>query len=198
MYRNNVKFEICKRKKNFYAEETKSLPKNDSKGWWDIVNKLSGRTTKKTNLCLQSDGKTLSDRELLTALNIYFTAVNADIPTLDLTCLAAYLPLTDVLPILKPYQVCEKLLKLNSFKACGPDNIPPQILKEFVYILSEPVATTFNDSLSSGLVPSLWKDSYITPIGKIPQPVSECDIRPISLNAVFVKSFGRLCRIMVD
>ena len=88
-YQNKVKFEISKRKKNFHAWKTKSLPKNDCNGWLDIVNKLSGRTTKKTNLCLQSDGKTLSDSELVNALNIYFTLVNADIPILGLTCLTS-------------------------------------------------------------------------------------------------------------
>ena len=45
-----------------------------------------------------------------------------------------------------------------------PDNIPSPILKEFAHVFAEPVTTIFNSSLVSGLIPSLWKDSYIIPI----------------------------------
>ena len=170
IYRNKVKFEISIRKKNFYADKTKKLPKNDCKRWWSIVNKLSGRKTKKSNICLHRDGKILSDNDLVTTLNSYFTLVNDDIPSLGLACIQAYLPSSESTPTIYPYQVCKKLSNLNSFKACGPDNIPSWILKEFAHVFAEPVTTIFNSSLVSGLVPSLWKDSFITPIAKTPQP----------------------------
>ena len=54
-------------------------------------------------------------------------------------------------------------------------------------MFADPVTTIFNSSLVSGLVPSLWKDSFITPIAKTPQPESESDIRPISLTAILSK-----------
>ena len=155
IYRNKVKFEISIRKKNFYADKTKKLPKNDCKRWWSIVNKLSGRKTKKSNICLHRDGKILSDNDLFTTLNSYFTLVNADIPSLDLACIQAYLPSSESTPTIYPYQVCKKLSNLNSFKACGPDNIPSRILEEFAHVFAEPVTTIVNSSLVSGLVPSL-------------------------------------------
>ena len=155
IYRNKVKFEISIRKKNVYGDKTKKLPKNDCKRWWSIVNKLSGRKTKKSNICLHRDGKILSDNDLVTTLNSYFTLVNADIPSLDLACIQAYLPSSESTPTIYPYQVCKKLSNLNSFKACGPDNIPSRILEEFAHVFAEPVTTIVNSSLVSGLVPSL-------------------------------------------
>ena len=52
-----------------------------------------------------------------------------------------------------------------------------------MYVLTEPIATIFNVSLSSGIVPALWKVSNTTPIPKIPQVTCEGDTRPISLTA---------------
>ena len=52
----------------------------------------------------------------------------------------------------------------------GPDKIPPRIIKEFAYELTEPVKQTFNTSLSSGEILAIWKDSKITPIPKVKHP----------------------------
>ena len=65
----------------------------------------------------------------------------------------------------------------------GPDNLPPCILKEFAYELADPIATIFNKSLETGIVPVLWKDSKITPVRKVPQPSTEGDTRSISITA---------------
>ena len=94
-------------------------------------------------------------------------------PPLDLSMLPAYLPADDQVPHIEPYEVCQNLLTINASKACGPDNIPARVLKEFAQLFAEPVTTFFNSSISSGTVPSIWKDSNIIPIPKIQQPVSE-------------------------
>ncbi len=91
------------------------------------------------------------------------------------------------MPYIEPHEVCEKLLVVNSSKTCGPDNIPGRLLKEFAYLFAEPVAKIFNMSLSSGIVPNIWKDSHITPIPKVKQPTDEADTRPISLTPCLSK-----------
>ena len=68
----------------------------------------------------------------------------------------------------------------------GPDSIPPRIIKEFAYELTEPVTKIFNTSLSTCEVPILWKCSNIIPIPKVKQPLCESDTRPISFNPYFV------------
>ena len=45
----------------------------------------------------------------------------------------------------------------------------------------------FNKSLNSGTFPKAWKDSYITPIPKVSQPMCEEDTRPISLTSCLAK-----------
>lgn len=64
-------------------------------------------------------------------------------------------------------------------------------MRDFAYELAEPVSTIFNESLSSGIVPSDWKDAHITPVPKT-QPVScEDELRPIALTVC-------LSKILVD
>ena len=78
--------------------------------------------------------------------------MNADIPPLDMHELPAFLPAAEQVLVIYSYQVCKKLQKLNPYKAMGPDNIPPRLLKEFAYELAEPIADLFNLSLSSCMV----------------------------------------------
>ena len=61
------------------------------------------------------------------------------------------------------------------------------MLNEFAYEFMHPVSAIFNASISSGIFPAIWKDSYISPISKTPHPNCEGDIRPISLTACLSK-----------
>ena len=143
---------------------------------------MSGRSQRDGKFVFEKDGRLLSDLELVDNLNKYYISVNMDIPPLDMTTLPTYLPAVDQILYIKPYEVCEKMVAINPFKTCGPDNISGRILKEFAHIFAEPVATIFNSSLSSGDFPKIWKDSYIVPIPKIKQPTEEEHARPISLT----------------
>ena len=109
----------------FYKDKIQHLRKDDCRKWWNAVNKMSGRSRKNTSFSLERDGKILSDSELVNRLNSSHTSVNADIPPLDCSVLPAFLPTPDTPPTIEPYQVCT----LQPFKACGPDNITPRILK---------------------------------------------------------------------
>ncbi len=104
-----------------------------------------------------------------------------------MTTLPTYLPAVDQVPYIEPYEVCEKLLAVDSSKTCGPDYIPGRLLKEFAHLFPEPVSNIFNTSLSPGIVPNIWKDSHITPIPKVKQPNDETYTRPISLTACLSK-----------
>ena len=84
-------------------------------------------------------------------------------------------------------KLVKKMVAINPFKTCGPDNIPGRILKEFAHLFSEPVATIFNSSLLSGVFPKIWKNSHIVPIPKIKQPTEEEHTRPISLTPCISK-----------
>ena len=187
-YRNKVKSTIALAKQNFYSNKIEhDLRNGDCRKWWSVVNTLSGRSSKASPIVLEKDNTTYSGNTLANLLNTFFLSVNADIPPLNTHELPAFLPEPEPLPLIEPYQVCKKLLNLNPYKACGPDNMPPRLLKTFVFELVGPISDIFNRSLSTGIVPSLWKASNISPIPKEKPPSSESDFRPISLTPCLAK-----------
>ena len=112
-YRYKVQREIDIRKKTFYADKVKQLPKNDCRGWWKIINTLSGRTNQKSSFSLQRNDQQLTDDEIVNSLNRFFVSVNADIPPIDLKCLPTYLPAADDLPVI---QNCKCVVSSSNFK----------------------------------------------------------------------------------
>ena len=61
----------------------------------------------------------------------------------------------------------EKLLnKLNPYKAPGPDNLQPPILREFSCQIAPVLCNIFRVSLRTGTVPDDWKLANVTPIHK--------------------------------
>ena len=173
-YRRRVQIGIKIRKNNFYTQKIHNLRKDDVRQWWHTINTMSGRAKSQPQFTTES-------------LNDYFVSVASDIPPLDIPSLPTFLPAAVPPPTIHPREVCSKLLKIQTNKAMGPDSIPPRILKEFAYELAEPVTSIFNISLSSGLVPVLWKDSSIIPIPKAKQTQVESDTRPIALTPVLSK-----------
>lgn len=65
-----------------------------------------------------------------------------------------------------------------------------------LYELAEPVCRIFNISLSSGVVPTIWKEAIITPVLKTQNASSEHKICPISLTECLSKILENL--MMMD
>ena len=189
-YRRMVQLEIKIKKNNFYTKKIQNLKKGDVRQWWHIIDTMSGQQKNQLQFTIERDGHLLSEADLVESLNEFFESVASDIPPLDILNLPTFLPTAFPPPTVHPHEVCSKLVKLQTNKVMGPDNIPPRILKEFANELAEPVTLIFNKSLSSGLVPALWKDSSIIPIPKAKQVHLESDTRPIALTSVLSKLKG--------
>jgi hypothetical protein len=72
-------------------------------------------------------------------------------------------------------------LKVSS---SGPDDIPSWFLRLSAPIISKSLAHVYNLSISSGIVPSQWKYSIISPVAKVKDPVAPSDYRPISVTSI--------------
>ena len=64
------------------------------------------------------------------------------------------------------YAVTKHLTGLDTSKACGPDGISARLLKECSQQIAPSLCGIFNQSLSSGQIPTEWKSADITPIHK--------------------------------
>ena len=60
----------------------------------------------------------------------------------------------------------KRILKLNTNKSPGPDNIHPRVVKELASIIVDPFYFVFDLSLKTGRVPSAWKLGSICAIYK--------------------------------
>ena len=88
--------------------------------------------------------------------------------------------------------VKQYLKSLDIFSSMGPDGIHPHLLQSCADQLAYPLYLIFKASLSSGLLPNLWKVSNVVPIFKKGSRTIPLNYRPISLTSVCVKTLERI------
>ena len=90
-------------------------------------------------------------------------------------------------PVLEDYQVFEKIKCAKKPHSGVPGDLPRLITKEFSPELATPINRIISSIVRTGEWPAQWKQEWVTPISKIPIPISEDDLRPISLTPFFSK-----------
>jgi len=115
------------------------------------------------------------------------TACRDNIPTLKVPSFPTMQPLdVDVQGI---YTL---LSDLDSYKASGPDGIPPRLLKELSVNIAPILALIFKASLHQGKLPSDWKMATVVPVYKKGSRTDPTNYRPISLTCICCKVFEHI------
>lgn len=81
----------------------------------------------------------------------------------------------------------KKIVKSIHTNSTGADGINAFVLKLFIDRISEVLTHIINFSFETKIFPDRWKLALITPIPKIPFPLSEADFRPISILCTLSK-----------
>ena len=84
-------------------------------------------------------------------------------------------------------EVFKRLKKLSRQKASGPDDIPPNILKDVAMQIAKPLCYIINLSLKKGMIPTEFKIGRITPIYKSGSKHDMDNYRPITVLPVCSK-----------
>ena len=100
----------------------------------------------------------------------------------------------DILSCLTDDTIEMKLLSLNSYKACGADEVNSHVLKACVSAFSKPLKIIFRKSLIEGYVLKLWKDANVTPIHKKGSRTSAVNYRNVSLTSLISRILEGLIR----
>ena len=90
-------------------------------------------------------------------------------------------------PVISEHECFEKIVKAKKPQSGVPGDLPAQIVKEFSVELAGPLYKLLNNVIQSASWPQQWKTEFVTPIGKIPHPETEDDLRPIALTNFFSK-----------
>ena len=93
---------------------------------------------------------------------------------------------------MKPFNITVngilKLLKqLNPYKAPGPDNLSPRILKELATEVAPLLQLIFQKSLLTGNIPDDWRTANVSPVYKKGPKTKAENYRPISLTSICCK-----------
>ncbi|CAG9131177.1 unnamed protein product, partial [Plutella xylostella] len=102
-------------------------------------------------------------------------------------------PLADIASVeVSGDMVCKLLESLDLNKSAGPDKLPAVFLASCSKSLSVPLSILFKRSLAEGVVPSIWKSAFISPIHKNGPKNIIGNYRPISKLCLIAKIFERI------
>ena len=88
-------------------------------------------------------------------------------------------------PTITESETFDKIEAAKKPKSGVPGDLPCTIIKEFSVELAKPLSIIINNIFRTAEWPADWLVEYVTPLGKVPQPETEDDLRPISLTAFF-------------
>ena len=170
--------------------------KSNTRATWGLLNEILSRKTSKVKSVstFKIDGKDISDP--LTIANKfceYFSNIGPSLTKgiTSTSCHRAFLLGTFVQSIfLAPATKNEILTITNSFltgKAYGRDNLPMSVIKRFIDIISVPLTSIVNMSLSHGIVPDKMKIARVIPVYKSGDRAIFSNYRPISVLPSFSK-----------
>ena len=133
----------------------------------------------------------LSEEESAERIADHFSAISCEFPPLDVASLPGRvqtkLQSTDSPPEISDFEAYRKLRAAKKPRSGVPNDLPRQIIQEFGPELAKPVGRLINRISTTGEWPNQWKLEHVVPIGKVPMPESEDELRPISLTPFFSK-----------
>ena len=93
--------------------------------------------------------------------------------------------------------VLQVIKNLRSDCSTGADQIPTRFIKMVAECWAVPLTSIINNCIAKAYFPKQWKIARVSPVPKIDNPVSNDQLRPISVLPVLSKVFEKLVAIQV-
>ena len=87
-------------------------------------------------------------------------------------------------PLVREEVVCECLGNIKVHKSLGPDGVHPQVLRELLEVVAEPLSVIYQRSWRTGEVPEDWRTASVSPVFKKGKKEDLGNYRPVSLTYV--------------
>lgn len=200
LYKNKLEHLIRISKRRYYHDKLEENKTNLKKTWKVLRDALNKRESKHGTISmLNYAGKMISEPSTIaTTLNQYFTSIGEElsksIPNVNETFseyLGQPLPNSIYIEETTPDEVC-KVVKSLKNSSPGWDEFLPEIVKENIEYIIDPLTHVMNLSLCNGYVPSQMKKSVVTPVHKSGDKSDVNNYRPISVLPFFSKVLEKL------
>ena len=89
-------------------------------------------------------------------------------------------------------EVRTQLRRVKPSKAAGPDGLPAKLLHKCADSLAPAFLPVFQQSVATGIVPSLWKSSTIVPVPNKPKSKELNNFRPVALTPLPMKCLEKI------
>ena len=133
----------------------------------------------------------LSDEESAERIAQHFATISQEYPPLDVSSLPervqTKLECEESPPAVSDYEAYRQIRAAKKNRSGVPNDLPRLLVQEFAPELATPVGKIVRQIVKTGEWPRQWKLEHIVPIGKVPMPETEDDLRPISLTPFFSK-----------
>lgn len=203
-YRNYLR-NLLQSLKNEYESKELANNKNNSKGLWKAIRRISNSKSKCDSTSELSKVKAESPQESANFCNEYFANVGERLANkllsqnkrtqedlmqqLNLGSTSSYsffLQPTDI------YEVDRIIMHLKNDSAAGIDGLNPALIKAIRFEIANPLTHVLNLSISSGSFPANWKKAMVVPIHKSGSKKCPENYRPISLLNIFSKILEKI------
>lgn len=174
-----------------YVDKMASSLKSNPSTFWKFVN--SKRCTDNFPSVLSLEDHTTHDPMEQADLFASYFSENFSSQSSDLSNnLSESISGADELFLLDEVQIFDALLNIDTNKGVGEDGIHPLLLKNCAALLCKPIAEIFNESLTMGEFPNLWKKFSVRPIFKSGSRTRVENYRCIAKLPTIAKFFEKL------
>ena len=193
-FRNKLNLLLRLSKKSYISDKIENNKNNTRKMWQTLlrVNNLLGRNkkTKLPDFFINTKGdKITNDKDIAENFNTFFANIGKNLADKISS------PSSDFKPPLSKFTNPNSLFinptsadeielitsKLKNSNSSGADDISNNLLKQIIPTISDVLAHIFNNSITTGIVPSFLKEAYVTPIFKAGDKHDCTNYRPISI-----------------
>ena len=136
----------------------------------------------------------LTNNVSLERIENHFAKISQEYPPIDINNLTSDVQLKlkgldkVIIPKLDEMKVYQKIIKSKKTKTGVPGDLSKMLIQEFAPELATPLTRIYNNVISNRKWPTRWKVEYGIPLQKVGNPVSEDDLRIISLKGKFNNS----------
>ena len=189
----DVKFrEAAEKYLNKYMDELREAKPGQAFGVLKRLGAQPGDCTDSNTFSLPvHESESLSPQQCAESIAQHFAAISQEFPPLSLDLLPGRvqdkIQSGDTAPIISEHETYSKIRAAKKPKSGTQHDLPKLLIQEFGPELATPVSMIINDIFQSGQWPTHWKLENVVPIGKVPTPETEDDLRPISLTPFFSK-----------